>query len=195
MLIRVDDFPHGGTGKPDRWEMMSHLMDNLDLPILLACVPAETTEEDIAKLRSDPRIEIGVHGMLHERKDHSRPIADWLWFRDKFGEPKPTVYVAPYNDYDHDAIITSAEVGYDTITGGPETNPRVTDWAKGEGLRLIWDNVGYGRSRELISGLSPVELSCRECITLHLTWEFSEDANWLRELHNRIGNRAQRWHL
>ena len=193
MLIRVDDFPHGGSvERPDRWQMMTHLMDNLNLPVMLACVPNETTQEDIDRLRCDKRITIGVHGFWHNRNELGKDHVEWVAARRKFHPTRPTVFVAPHNEYTEHAVKMAAMAGYTTITAGPETDPRLREWIAGTGLRLVRDDFLYGRSHEIVGKLSTTKTTVG-CVCLHLTWEWREKAESLRCLHDILSGCVEAW--
>jgi hypothetical protein len=191
MLIRVDDFPHGGSAeKPDRWQMMAHLMDNLNLPIMLACVPNETTQEDIDRLRCDNRITIGVHGFWHNRNELGKDHVEWAAARRKFFPTRPTVFVAPHNEYTEHAVKMAAMAGYTTIITGPETDKRISEWTAGTGLRIVPGGL-YGRSHEVVKKLWTGTTS--ECVSLHLTWEWRESPESLRALHDALSGCVEAW--
>jgi hypothetical protein len=193
MLIRVDDFPHGGSvEKPDRWQMMEHLMDNLNLPIMLACVPNETTQEDIDRLRCDKRITIGVHGFWHNRNELGKDHVEWAAARCKFYPTRPTVFVAPYNEYTEHAVKMAAMAGYTKITAGPETNPNIVEWVVGTGIKVIRDDEFYGRSGEIVTKLLKTHTTVGS-VNLHLTWEFREKAESLRALHDILVGCVEEW--
>lgn len=180
MLIRVDDFPHGGSEAPDKWDMLSHFMDNMNLPILLGVVPMAVNKDDILKIKAEyPLIEIAQHGVSHKRFENFQHVP-------VFGDNYPRVYIPPHNYINikiYDAVISS---GMTAMTSGPETDPVFLEMP--HVIKSMWyDRIGKLFNENFSTA------GRYDCLTLHLTWEYPTGGDTIMEFSEKIKSYVISW--
>lgn len=183
IFVRVDDFPRGSNAVdvPDRWDMYNRFMDAFDLPILLGVVPGLVTQEDIARIDSDERIEIAMHGVTHDLETDLNMSSETAWKgRRSFGSIFPRIYIPPHNAINLNLLMYLNTCGIHDVCTGPETK----GFPGSAYFREIKPNF-YGRSYEY-GGEDGV-------ISLHLTWEWASQRKAFARFRDSIKDRVKHW--
>lgn len=199
LSIRVDDFPF--TKPEESWK---HNLDNFkrfdaifekhNLDYVLGVIPRWTTEEHVRWLAENPRIEVALHGIMHDEKflnefppyltsdDICKLI---LSARTPLNDCNPggvKIYIPPHNVIDHRTVDALKKSGFTTIYGGPETSTDVMTYAMSQGIQSLchMPPLQYGRSDELMA--NPNFLTRLTAVGgqghsvnlgLHWTWEWN----------------------
>jgi hypothetical protein len=194
--FRVDDFP--GTKVNEFWR---HNLENFRLfhevmvaggagDYVLGCIPRYTTPEDLAWLASS-QVEVAIHGINHDERFPNEFLPHQTYAEivgalegvkrswDILVGPVDT-YIPPHNVIDLTTVKALHTTGFRRILTGPETDPRVENYAQALGLEVHRSQppLEYGRSDELLSEgaveyLRQVARQREVWLGLHWTWEWN----------------------
>lgn len=207
--VRVDDFLL--TKEEESWrhnlenfKLFDKVMEKHGVSYVLGVIPRTATVGHLEYLAANPRIEVAMHGILHDERypnefrshQTETDVADAISSVKQVWDPLVgpiDKYIPPHNVIDHKTIRALDGLGFETIFGGPETNPYVADFAQGMGLSVHVSKapVEYGRSDELLQRGS-VEHILKEAkdrdvwLTLHWTWEFNIGLQHLDEYLSKL---------
>jgi hypothetical protein len=194
--VRVDDFlltkdDESWRHNLENFKLFDAVMAKYGVNYVLGVIPRTATAGHLEYLASNPRVEVAMHGILHDER-----------FRNEFREHQTETdivnalssvkqvwdsivgpvdkYIPPHNVVDYKTCRALSTLGFSTVFGGPETDENVAEYARGLGLNfeISAAPLEYGRSDELLQRGSVPHLSREVSIrpvwlTLHWTWEFN----------------------
>lgn len=207
--VRVDDFlltkpEESWRHNLDNFKLFDAVMERHGANYVLGVIPATATAGHLEYLSANPRVEVAMHGILHDERfpnefrDHQTDLdiinalssVKQVW--DPLVGPVDK-YIPPHNVIDAKTCRALATLGFQTIFGGPGTDDKVVEYARvlGVDFQVSKFPEEYGRSDELMQRGSIEhiyrEVTTREVwLTLHWTWEFNIGLHhldaYLREL-------------
>ncbi len=109
---------------------------------------------------------------------------------------RPLVYMPPHNVVNPRTLVACRELGFEAVTGGPETWDGTPSLVRGMGMRYVpsLPPFEYGRSDELLERGAVEHLMRRHSegdrvtLGLHWTWETNIGLDSLRMLMERLSD-------
>ena len=210
LKIRVDDFLL--TKEDESWrhnlenfKLFDSVMERNGANYVLGVIPRTATAGHLEYLTSNPRVEVAMHGILHDERypnefrEHQteKDITDAISSVKQVWDPLVgpiDKYIPPHNVIDYKTVRALKTLGFETIYGGPETDLNVLKYAYAEhGLffEMSQAPLEYSRSDELLQRGSVEHLLYKladkdATLTLHWTWEFNIGLQHLDEYLSKL---------
>lgn len=203
VMVRVDDYP--GTKPGEFWkhnlESFKKFHEILPKRYLLGVIPKHVSDDDLAWLGQQEKIEIGMHGINHDERFQNE-FPDYFTQRDIetsiqthreglefISKRHVRVYMPPHNVIDEKTCRALKSLGFAAYTTGPETK---NDLAVIKRLHSE-PPLEYGRSDELLERGSVAHLNEQVMtsnrviyLTLHFPWEVNIGLDSLKSYISQI---------